>query len=189
MRERARARAREYLRTRGTLLAAPVVRQRVAAALAALESFLDSVLADRAVVRALAGEWTIHEIVDHLVETNRASLDELRCLLAGERPPGGPIPAGLQSPAPFTRPWPWLVRELARVDRDLVEALEVAGENVATDARAPVVMVVAVEDGGARVPLEWVEEVDWKAYAIVLRLHAVDHLNQARKVLAACPSR
>jgi hypothetical protein len=30
-----------------------------------------------------------------------------------------------------------------------------------------------------------VEELDWKAYAIVWRLHVLDHLNQARKVLAA----
>jgi len=35
-------------------------------------------------------------------------------------------------------------------------------------------------------PLTWVEDLDWKSYAIVSwRLHAIDHLNQARKVLAA----
>jgi hypothetical protein len=39
------------------------------------------------------------------------------------------------------------------------------------------------------VPYEWIEDLDWKAYAIVLRLHAVDHLNQAKKVLAAARPR
>ena len=30
-----------------------------------------------------------------------------------------------------------------------------------------------------------VEDLEWKAYAITWRLHAIDHLHQARKVLAA----
>ena len=34
------------------------------------------------------------------------------------------------------------------------------------------------------VPARWVEDLYWKAYAIVWRLHVVDHLNQAKKVLA-----
>ncbi|HKC96773.1 MAG TPA: hypothetical protein VKG20_02015, partial [Methylomirabilota bacterium] len=56
----------------------------------------------------------------------------------------------------------------------------------ATDARAPIVMVVNVPDESGRItPLHWVEDLDWKAYAIVWRLHVIDHLKQARKVLAA----
>ena len=47
-------------------------------------------------------------------------------------------------------------------------------------------MVVNVKDAeGRTAPLHWVEDLDWKAYALVWRLHVVDHLNQARKVLAA----
>ena len=48
-------------------------------------------------------------------------------------------------------------------------------------------MVVNVEDtGGALVPMEWVEELDWKAYAMVSwRLHTIDHMKQARAALAA----
>ena len=38
---------------------------------------------------------------------------------------------------------------------------------------------------GRPVPLHWEDELDWKAYTIFLRLHVVDHLNQATKVLAA----
>jgi hypothetical protein len=34
----------------------------------------------------------------------------------------------------------------------------------------------------------WVEDLEWQAYALVSwRLHALDHLKQARKVLAAAP--
>jgi hypothetical protein len=112
-------------------------------------------------------------------------VDELRCLLAGERPPGEAIPAGLQSKAPFLRPWPWLLAELRRVHGDILELLAGVKPDFETDARAPLVMVVNVPraDGGFD-PLHWVEDLDWKAYAITWRLHAIDHLHQARKVAA-----
>ena len=65
-------------------------------------------------------------------------------------------------------------------------ALAGAPADVATEARAPLVMVVNVKDGeGRSAPIHWVEELDWKAYAIVWRLHVVDHLHQAKTVLAA----
>jgi hypothetical protein len=31
--------------------------------------------------------------------------------------------------------------------------------------------------------LQWIEECDWKACAIIFRLHELDHLNQSRKAL------
>src|SRR2546421_374502 len=34
-------------------------------------------------------------------------------------------------------------------------------------------------------PTEWVEELDWRAYAAVLRVHALEHLAQLRAILAA----
>jgi hypothetical protein len=42
--------------------------------------------------------------------------------------------------------------------------------------RAPLVMVV----GG----MEWIEELDWKAYAIAFRAHALGHAGQIRVILA-----
>ena len=101
--------AREYLRTKGTLTPAPVIRERIAEAFRAFDAFVTPLSAAQAARPSIPGEWTIHEIVDHLVETHRPGLDELRCLLAGRRPPGEPIPAGLQSKAPLQRPWPWLL--------------------------------------------------------------------------------
>jgi hypothetical protein len=47
-------------------------------------------------------------------------------------------------------------------------------------------MVVNVrEPDGSERPLHWIEELDWKAYAIVFRLHVLDHLSQIKKTLAA----
>jgi hypothetical protein len=33
--------------------------------------------------------------------------------------------------------------------------------------------------------LHWIEELDWKAYAVIFRLHELDHLSQAKKTLRA----
>jgi len=178
--------AREYLRTRGTLVASAVVHERVGAAFAALGDLLKTIPPEVVCRRTLPGEWTVQEIVDHLLETHRPGLDELRCLLAGQRPPGDPIPAGLQSKAPLLRPWGWLCGELARLHQEILNILAAVPADFHTDARAPLIMVINVPGPEGRVsPEHWVEELDWKAYATTWRLHVLDHLNQTKKVLAA----
>ena len=175
--------AKEYLEQQGSRRSAAQIRERVAAGFNALEEFLDGVSEADARARPMAGEWTIQEVGDHLVETHRPSVVELRELLANRRPKGGPIPAALQSAHPTARPWADLLNDLKRVQAEAVEAL-VAAPDMATDARAPVVMVINVKEAdGREAPLHWIEELDWKAYAIVFRLHVLDHLGQARKVL------
>ena len=182
----ATAQAREYFAARATQAPAGALRERIAEAFESLETFLDTVPPAAAARTAIAGEWTIHEVVDHLVETHRPGLDELWCLLAGRRPPGEAIPAGLSSKAPLTRPWPWLRAELARIHGEILRTLDAVPPAFATDARAPIVMVVNVADErGKLVPLHWVEDLDWKAYSITWRLHVLDHLKQGRRVLAA----
>jgi DinB superfamily len=184
--EEAKAKAREYFAARGTLAPAAALRERIAEAFESLEAFLNTVPPAAAARTATAGEWTIHEIVDHLVETHRPGLDELWCLLAGRRPPGEPIPAGLQSKTPLVRPWVWLRGELARVHGEILRTLGAVPSDFATAARAPIVMVVNVADErGKVVPVHWIEELDWKAYSITWRLHVIDHLKQAKRVLAA----
>jgi hypothetical protein len=163
------------------------VGEQIAAAFGSLDAALSDVPAAVAARRTIPGEWSVQEIADHLLETYRPGVDELRCVLAGRRPPGEPIPAGLQSKAPLLRPWPWLLDGLRRTHRDVMDLLGGVPADFATDARVPLVMVVNVPgpDGSTR-PLHWVEDLEWKAYALVSwRLHAIDHLNQARKVLAA----
>ncbi len=182
----AKAKAREYFETKGTRLSASTVHRRIAEAFGALDAFLEPIPAPAAARAPIPGEWSIQEVVDHLVETHRPGLDEFRCLLAGHRPPGDAIPAGLQSKAPLLRPWPWLREELARVHGEILLTLAATPPDFVTDARAPIVMVVNVTDErGQVVPLHWVEELDWKAYAIIWRLHVIDHLKQAKKVHAA----
>lgn len=179
--------AQDYLQARGSALPAAAVHERVAAAFQAFAAFVDGVPAEKVARVGRPGEWTIQEIVDHLVETYRPGLDELRCLLAHRRPPGQPIPADIQSKAALLRPWPWLRAELQRLHQDVLAELAAVPPHFTTSARAAFTMVVNVPRGdGGFTPVQWVEDLDWKAYAIASwRLHALDHLNQAKKVLAA----
>jgi hypothetical protein len=81
--------------------------------------------------------------------------------------------------------WSHLVADLTRIHAGILGVLARAPDRL-TDARAPVVMVVNVkEPDGREAPLHWVEEVDWKAYAIIFRLHTLDHLSQTKKTLEA----
>ena len=178
--------AQEYLYQKGTLLPAAQIHERVGAAFAALEALLDGVSEAEARARALPGEWTIQEVVDHLIETHRPSLDELRDLLQDRRPGAGPIPASLQSPDPMGRRYGDLVSDLKRVHAETLGVLAGAPDRL-TDAQAPLVMVINVkEPDGREAPLSWIEELDWKAYAVTaFRLHELDHLNQAKKTLKA----
>ena len=178
-------RAQEYLHQKGTLLPAAQIHERVAAAFAAMEALLDGVSEAEARTRSIPAEWTVQEVVDHLVETHRPSLDELRDLLADRRPPGGPIPAGLQSPDAMDRSYADLVGALRAVHAEILGVLAAAPDRM-TAARAPLVMVInAREADGREAPLHWIEELDWKAYAVIFRLHELDHLNQAKKTLRA----
>jgi len=177
----ARDRALAYFASKAALSPAEVAEQ-IAGAFDSLEGVLGEVDPRRATVRPGPGEWSAQEVLDHLVETFRPGIDELRCVLAGQRPPGEPIPAALASKAPTLRPWPWLLDEVARTRRDVVELVRGVAPEFTTAARVPIVMVVNVPDAA---PLHWVEDLDWKAYTIVSwRLHTIDHLKQIRTALA-----
>ena len=126
----------------------------------------------------------MQEVVDHLVETHRPSVEELHCLLHGERPVGGPIPASLQSKAPLDRPWAGLLGELKRLHAEVLRILAEVPDDFSSEARAPVVLVINAKDpDGSEGPIEWTEDLDWKAYSVIFRLHEVDHLNQAKRAL------
>jgi len=131
-------RMREYLRDKGDGLPLAEVCARVAAAFETMEALLAPVSAGEAGGRPLPGEWSIHEVVDHLILTHEPSVGELVDLLAGRRPAGPPIPAGLQSSDPLARPWGALRVALHAQHAAALRVLEGA-RDVPTDARAPVV--------------------------------------------------
>ena len=129
--------------------------------------------------------WSVHEIVDHLVETNRPAVAELRELCAGVSPMDGPIPARLQSANPLARSWPDLVDELKALHRALVRTVNDAGDTAPVSAKAPFVMVIKVPGPDGPEILEWIDAVDWKAYAQALRVHTHEHCAQVERTIAA----
>ena len=176
--------AMEYLRRKGTGAPAAEVRSKVEESFHELNALVESIPEHVVRVRPRLGRWCVQEVVDHLVESHRPVVGELAALLRGEVPQGGPIPASLQSPDAMEKDWPGLVRELARVHAEMAALVRTAPEDTSLEVRAPVAMVVKVrgEDGEVR-PVQWQEELDWKAYAMAFRAHALEHAAQIRKTL------
>ncbi|MGH7300608.1 MAG: DinB family protein [Candidatus Rokuibacteriota bacterium] len=179
------ARARTYLLEKGTQAPVAQIRERVADAFAALDTLLDGVPESQAGRQPGGGEWSVHEILDHLVETHPRALEEMRALLENRHSPVSPIPAGLQSADPMARRWDDLRGALRGLHADVLDVLAKAPDRL-TEARAPIVMVInARAADGTVAPMQWIEECDWKACAVIFRLHELDHLGQARKVRRA----
>jgi len=168
-----------HVRSRGTDAEPDAVYQKLASAYATFDSLLAELGVEAATAVPAPGEWSVRDVADHLLESERAGLDELRCLVAGEAPPGPPVPASLRSKAPHRRPWPWLVAEVARTHADILAAVAEGPAPAPGEPTAPAVFWAEV--GGQ--PTEWIEELDWRAYAAVLRVHTLEHLAQIRAIL------
>jgi hypothetical protein len=125
------------------------------------------------------------------VVSNRPALEQLRSMLAGRDAEGGPVPAGLQSEDPLARPWPEVQGELSRLHQSFVDEVRQAAETLGDDpgqATAPIEMVVrCVTPEGSRA-VHWEERLDWKAFALAGRVHALEHLAQVQRTLEALDS-
>lgn len=143
------------------------------------EAYLDTVPAALRGAKPSPQAWSAHEVIDHLVESHRPAVEQLRSLVAGERPATAPIPASLQSENPFQRSWEDLVAELRQIHRSYLAVIERAPEG--TEVQAPVVMVIKIGEE----PVTWGAELDWKAYAQAFRVHTVEHKAQIERTLAA----
>jgi len=178
--ESVRDRIMAHIRSRGTNAEPAAVHHKLAAAYAQFDATLARLSPEEATAVPAPGEWSVRDVADHLLESERPGLDELRCLVAGEAPPGPPVPASLRSKAPQHRPWPWLCAELTRLHQDILEAVSAGPAPAAGEPTAPGVFWAEV-DG---TPTEWIEDLDWRAYAAVLRVHTLEHLAQVREILA-----
>src|SRR4030095_9458305 len=180
-----RAAAVEYLRRTGTDAPAAKLLSRLRSTLQRFEQAVDR---DPEAVRGRRpppSAWSVHEIVDHLVESHRPAVAELRSLCAGVSPTDGPIPARPTSSPATQRPWGELSDARTRVHAELLEIVAAAGDSTPLDAGAPFVMVVKVPGEAGPEVVEWVELLNWKAYAQALRVHTHEHAAQVERTLAA----
>jgi len=181
-----RTAAIDYLRRKGTEAPASRLLAGLQSTFRRFEQTIDRVPEAWRAERPAATSWSVQEIVDHLVESHRPAAVELRDLLAGISPATGPIPARLTSPNALERPWSTLTQELKRVHTNILDVVSGATEDAASlVARAPFVMVIKVAGESGPQALEWVEALDWKAYAQALRVHTHEHLAQVERTVAA----
>lgn len=169
-------RAVEYLRRSGTQAPMADIRRKVAETFRELDELVAGIPEEVVRIRPRPGRWCVQEVVDHMILSHRPAGDELAGLLQGKAPEGEPIPAHLQSPDVMEKDWPVLIREMSAVHERFASLVAEAPEDTPLQVRAPLVMVV---NG-----MEWIEELDWKAYAIAFRAHALGHAGQIRAILA-----
>jgi hypothetical protein len=178
------ARALDYLRRHGTESPLADLRRRVEETFRDLAALLQEIPEPAVRIQPGPGRWCVQEVVDHLVASHRPAVDELADLLRGVSPSGDPIAASLQRPDVMDRDWRELVDELDRLHGDIAALVAGAPDGPPGPARARVAMVVKArgEDGEVR-PIHWMEELDWKAYVLGVRVHALEHVTQIRKIL------
>jgi|ERR1039458_2386956 hypothetical protein len=191
----------DYQHSRAQTLGAFEICERTRAAAGELEKVVGA--ADKREVRRkpFAGKWHMADVVDHISQTQIRGAEELRHLLAGRRPPGPPVYEALKSGASEWAPWATLVGGLHDANVEMIAILESAARdedrrggaensNVprTADARTVCTLVVA----NTKLPNDqlvaqlWFAELDWKEYALLQRLHLLDHRTQMKKLIAVC---
>ena len=181
----------DYLKTRSIELSPSAIRERIRAAANELETAVAAVSASQARLRPIPGKWTIAEVVDHIAQTQARVTEELRHLLAGRRPPLPPVYEALRSGAAQWAPWELLAGDLHDANRAMLEVLEhITGEPSPASACTVKTVVVALRklEAGRTEPQIFFAELGWKEYALLQRLHLLDHRTQVKNLHAACES-
>ena len=168
----------EYLRTRAAALGPAEIHARFRAAAGEFDAALAGLTEAEARRAPGTGEWSVAQVADHLAQTMIRSADELRHLLAGRRPPPPPVYDALTSGGALWAPWEELLDGVRSADAEFDDVLRAAAS---TDP-APSVTVRTILVAGSDV---FPAELDWKQYALVQRLHLLDHRTQVRKIRAA----
>ena len=183
----ARTRTVDYLRTRAAGLDAPRIRARVRSAGAELGAALAGLGETDARRPVQPDEWTVAQVVDHVAQSTVRAAEELRHLFAGRRPPGPPVYEGLLSGAAHRVPWSELVEGLRQASAALDALLEEAARRPPPDngaATAPTILTTRAPEAGSGAEV-FAAELTWKEYALVQRLHFLDHREQIRRLRAA----
>ena len=179
----------DYLRTRAAPMSTAAIRETIHAAAQELEKAIATVSASEARRRPIEGKWNIAEVVDHIAQTQIRGTEELRHLLAGRRPPLPPVYEALRSGAGQWAPWERLVEELHAANQAMIDVLASAPDEVPAQD-APTVRTVMVTlrtlSDGATEPQIYFAELGWKEYALLQRLHLLDHRTQVKKLRASC---
>jgi len=177
----------DYVKTRAAEMSAAAIRERIRAAVHELENAIGAFAASEARLRPIPGKWNAAEVVDHIAQTQARGTEELRHLLAGRRPPLPPVYEALRSGAAQWAPWDLLVEDLRDANRAMIEVMESAPEEPpsagAPTVKTAVVALRKLEDGRTE-PQIFFAELGWMEYALLQRLHLLDHRTQIKNLHA-----
>lgn len=181
----AQDRALAYLRRKGRDATAASVRSRVGSTFGRLEARLAEIEARTARAKPDADTWCVQEVVNHLALSVEPAVGQLQALIDGEYP-GEPIPASLLDDDAMAASWPESVDRLAAGHARFLETLDRAIEaEPPLDRMVRALLLIKVDDGsGDHVPLEWIEPLDWKSFALLAHVHGLEHLDQIGRILA-----
>ncbi len=160
-----------YLAAQSAKLTAAEIRARLDEAAAGFFATLEGVTEPAAHARPAEGEWSAAEVVDHVTLTLDEVAGIMRALADGVRP-SRPMTVAL-GPVNGGRPLAELVGRLRRSQAAVSEFLAARSDGPNTELR--------VADN-------YFGEINWKGYALILRLHYKDHAQQVTKTLAAVGS-
>ena len=160
-----------YLAAQSAKLTAAEIRARLDEAAGEFFASLEGVGEPAAHRRPAEGEWSVAEVVDHVTLTLDEVAGIMRTLAGGVRP-SRPMTVAL-APVNGGRPLAELVARLRQSQTAVSEFLAAQSGEPHTGLR------VADSASG---------EINWKGYALILRLHYKDHAQQVTKTLAAVSS-
>jgi hypothetical protein len=189
----------EYVHSRAQTLSAFETCERTRAAAAELEEVVASANERDVRRKPFPGKWHMADVVDHISQTQIRGAEELRHLLACRRPPGPPVYEALKSGASEWAPWATLVGGLHDANVEMIAILETAAREEerssggkASDAEPTAPTVLTLMVATTKLPNDelvaqlWFAELKWKEYALLQRLHLLDHRTQMKKLIAAC---
>jgi hypothetical protein len=180
----------DYLEGRAAALGPREIRHRVRAAMHELDAALDGVGEAEARAHPIEAEWSIAQVVDHVAQTQMRAADELRHLLAGRRPPAPPVYEALTSGAAGWALWEELLDGLRSanevMDAQLAAAMDLpeAPASGAPPTARTILLANRVGPDGTVAAEMFAAELGWRQYALVQRLHLLDHRTQVRKLRA-----
>ena len=157
-----------YLRAQGAKLSAEQIRDRIQEAADEFLGVVEGVGEPVARKSPAAGEWSLAEVLDHVVFTLERITGVIGGLVLGRKPPE-PLETGATSGI-ASQPWSDLLARLRRSQAALSAVLTANRHEPHVDLR---------------VPEGYFGELNWKEYALILRLHYKDHAGQALKTLGA----
>ena len=157
-----------YLKSQGAKLSAEQIRDRIQEAADEFLGVVQDVGEPVARKSPAAGEWSLAEVLDHVLYTLERITGVVGGLVAG-RKPAAPLETGATSGIAGL-PWPELLARLRRSQASLSALLTANRHEPHVDLR--------VLEG-------YFGELNWKEYALILRLHYKDHAGQVRKTLEA----